>query len=193
MSWRRWARVARQADQISVRASGSLKAIDVDLNHIPDAAMTLATLASLQRHYAHPKYLQLEDQRNRSYDRNGNRIEKSRRHHYNYGRQHHYHAAGRAKTRANRDLRRSSDGHVLFATSHEQRAPSHREPRGHRQNLPRLWKRSPQLPLTGKSRPILDRLQISGRKQIRYRIPFFNQLCFSADIFAWENSFTSRP
>ncbi|MEK9890722.1 MAG: 3-phosphoshikimate 1-carboxyvinyltransferase, partial [Gammaproteobacteria bacterium] len=39
------ARVARQADQISVRASGSLKAIDVDLNHIPDAAMTLATLA----------------------------------------------------------------------------------------------------------------------------------------------------
>ena len=39
------ARVARQADQISVRARGSLKAIDVDLNHIPDAAMTLATLA----------------------------------------------------------------------------------------------------------------------------------------------------
>ena len=39
------ARVERQADQISVRASGSLKAIDVDLNHIPDAAMTLATLA----------------------------------------------------------------------------------------------------------------------------------------------------
>ena len=39
------ARVSRQADQISVQASGSLQAIDVDLNHIPDAAMTLATLA----------------------------------------------------------------------------------------------------------------------------------------------------
>ncbi|MFM7121820.1 MAG: 3-phosphoshikimate 1-carboxyvinyltransferase, partial [Gammaproteobacteria bacterium] len=41
------ARVSRAADHITVAPprSGSLRGIDVDLNHIPDAAMTLAVLA----------------------------------------------------------------------------------------------------------------------------------------------------
>lgn len=41
------ARVTRQPDSILVQppAAGSLRAVDVDLNHIPDAAMTLAVLA----------------------------------------------------------------------------------------------------------------------------------------------------
>lgn len=41
------ARVTRAADHITVAppVSGSLRGIDVDLNHIPDAAMTLAVLA----------------------------------------------------------------------------------------------------------------------------------------------------
>lgn len=37
--------VRRTADYIEVTGSGSLRGIDVDLNHIPDAAMTLAALA----------------------------------------------------------------------------------------------------------------------------------------------------
>ncbi|MEQ8857111.1 MAG: 3-phosphoshikimate 1-carboxyvinyltransferase [Pseudomonadales bacterium] len=41
------ARVSRAADSISVRppASGTLRGVDLDLNHIPDAAMTVAVLA----------------------------------------------------------------------------------------------------------------------------------------------------
>ena len=45
------ARVARSADMITVQppASGVLQAVDVDLNHIPDAAMTVAVLALFAR------------------------------------------------------------------------------------------------------------------------------------------------
>lgn len=37
--------VTRQPDRIEVSSSGKLRGVDLDLNHIPDAAMTLAALA----------------------------------------------------------------------------------------------------------------------------------------------------
>src|SRR5690606_602017 len=45
------ARVEREAEAVSVRppADGVLHAVDLDLNHIPDAAMTLAVLALFAR------------------------------------------------------------------------------------------------------------------------------------------------
>ena len=147
------AHVARQADQISVRTSGSLKAIDVDLNHIPDAAMTLATLALFAEGTTCIRNIYnwriKETDRMTAMATELRKVAPTLQH----GRQHHYHPAGRAKTRANRHLRRSSDGHVLFATSHEQRAPSYREPRGHRQNLPKLLGSTRlSFPLTGKAK-----------------------------------------
>jgi 3-phosphoshikimate 1-carboxyvinyltransferase len=39
------AEVSIEADRISVKSTGKLTAIDADLNHIPDAAMTVAILA----------------------------------------------------------------------------------------------------------------------------------------------------
>ena len=76
------AHVARQADQISVR-SWILKAIGMDLNRIPDAAMTLATLALFAEAPRASEIFITGDQRNRRITASS-RIEKSRRQHYNY-------------------------------------------------------------------------------------------------------------
>jgi 3-phosphoshikimate 1-carboxyvinyltransferase len=66
---------------IFAHKSQKIKAIDLDCNHIPDAAMTLAVMAlfakALTSHDYVAKYRQLARKRNRPHCRHGDRITQS--------------------------------------------------------------------------------------------------------------------
>jgi 3-phosphoshikimate 1-carboxyvinyltransferase len=51
--WKKWAHVFTWGDDYIECSRGELRGIDMDMNHIPDAAMTIATAALFARRPDH--------------------------------------------------------------------------------------------------------------------------------------------
>jgi 3-phosphoshikimate 1-carboxyvinyltransferase len=73
---------AHQRPQLAASERGAwpLKAIDLDCNHIPDAAMTLAVMALYAKAPPPAQHCQLARQGNRPHRRHGHRAAQARRH-----------------------------------------------------------------------------------------------------------------